>query len=67
MFMTPHPSSRKSAAATLTRDRRHLHHSPGFWIGVGMFMLAILTYVLSEDLSLRPRPPAAAPLQQTPP
>jgi hypothetical protein len=32
-----------------------VHHSPWFWIGVAMFMAAILTYVFSEDLSLRPR------------
>jgi len=37
------------------RDWRHVHHSPWFWIGVAMFMAAILTYVFSEDLSLTPR------------
>lgn len=37
------------------RDWRHVHHSPWFWIGAAMFMAAILTYVFSEDLSLRPR------------
>ena len=37
------------------RDWRRVHHSPWFWVGVAMFMLAILTYVFSEDLSLRPR------------
>jgi hypothetical protein len=26
-----------------------------FWVGVAMFLTAILTYVFSEDLSLRPR------------
>jgi hypothetical protein len=26
-----------------------------FWVGVAMFLMAILTYVFSEDLSLRPR------------
>jgi hypothetical protein len=31
------------------------HHSPWFWVGAAMFMIAILTYVFSEDLSLRPR------------
>jgi hypothetical protein len=25
-----------------------------FWVGAAMFMIAILTYVFSEDLSLRP-------------
>jgi hypothetical protein len=37
------------------RDWRHVHHSPLFWVGVAMFLIAILTYVFSEDLSLRPR------------
>ena len=36
-------------------DWRTVHHSPWFWVGVAMFMIAILTYVFSEDLSLRPR------------
>jgi hypothetical protein len=26
-----------------------------FWIGVAMFLAAIMTYVFSEDLSLHPR------------
>ena len=34
---------------------RPIHHSPWFWLGVVMFLTAILTYVFSEDLSLRPR------------
>jgi len=37
------------------RDWRRVHHSPWFWVGVAMFLAAILTYVFSEDLSLRPR------------
>jgi hypothetical protein len=37
------------------RDWRHVHHSPWFWVGVAMFLTAILTYAFSEDLSLRPR------------
>jgi len=37
------------------RDWRHIHHSPLFWVGAAMFLTAILTYVFSEDLSLRPR------------
>jgi len=36
------------------RDWRRVHHSPWFWVGVAMFLAAILTYVFSEDLSLRP-------------
>jgi hypothetical protein len=42
------------------RDWRRVHHSPWFWVGAAMFMAAILTYVFSEDLSLRPRPQGAA-------
>jgi len=38
------------------RDWRRVHHSPWFWVGVAMCIAAILTYVFSEDLSLRPRP-----------
>ena len=37
------------------RNWRHVHHSPWFWVGVAMFLTAVLTYVFSEDLSLRPR------------
>ena len=37
------------------RDWRTVHHSPWFWVGAALFMAAILTYVFSEDLSLRPR------------
>lgn len=43
------------------RDWRHVHHSPWFWVGVAMFLTAILTYVFSEDLSLRPRLHGSAP------
>ena len=39
---------------------RPIHHKPWFWLGVAMFLTAILTYVFSEDLSLRPRPHGAA-------
>ena len=42
------------------RDWRRVHHSPWFWVGVAMFLTAILTYVFSEDLSLRPRLHGAA-------
>ena len=30
------------------RDWRRVHHSPLFWVGVAMFLTAILTYVLSR-------------------
>jgi hypothetical protein len=37
------------------RDWRKIHHSPLFWIGVAMFVAAITVYVLSDDLSWRPK------------
>jgi hypothetical protein len=46
---------RGGAARSPKRDWRRIHHSPLFWVGVAMFLTAILTYVFSEDLSLRPR------------
>jgi hypothetical protein len=34
---------------------RPIHHSPVFWIGVALFLAAITIYVLTDDLSWRPR------------
>jgi len=34
---------------------RPIHHSPIFWIGVVLFLAAITIYVLTDDLSWRPR------------
>ena len=34
---------------------RHIHHSPLFWFGFFLFLAAIAIYVLSDDLSWRPR------------
>ena len=34
---------------------RQIHHSPLFWAGVFLLLAAIAIYVLSEDLSWRPR------------
>jgi hypothetical protein len=48
----PHHRAKLDASR---RDWRRVHHSPWFWVGVAMFLAAILTYVFSEDLSLRPR------------
>jgi len=45
----------EGAAAAPRRDWRRVHHSLWFWVGAAMFLAAILTYVFSEDLSLRPR------------
>src|SRR4029453_10277545 len=36
------------------RDWRKIHHSPIFWIGVLMCLVAIAVYVLSDALSWRP-------------
>ena len=52
--LNPNAHDREKREAP-TRDWRHVHHSPWFWVGVAMFLAAIMTYVLSEDLSLRPR------------
>ncbi|HEY8332481.1 MAG TPA: hypothetical protein VIQ05_01700 [Tardiphaga sp.] len=37
------------------RDWRRIHHSPAFWVGVALCLAAITIYVLSDDLSWRPR------------
>jgi hypothetical protein len=50
-----HAHDQDGAVKRPRRDWRHVHHSPWFWVGVAMFLTAILTYVFSEDLSLRPR------------
>lgn len=34
---------------------RRLHHSPLFWMGAFLFLAAITIYVLTDDLSWRPR------------
>ena len=49
------PRRHEGGAAAPRRDWRRVHHSPWFWVGATMFLAAILTYVFSEDLSLRPR------------
>jgi len=35
-------------------DLKRIHHSPIFWVGVVLFLLAIAIYVLSDDLSWQP-------------
>jgi hypothetical protein len=37
------------------RDWKHIHHSPLFWVAFVLFLVAIAVYVLTEDLSWRPR------------
>jgi len=36
-------------------DWRRPHHSPLFWVGAALFLVAISIYLWSEDLSWRPR------------
>jgi hypothetical protein len=51
------PSHRGDHAkpARRRRDWRRVHHSPLFWVGVALFLLAAGVYVLSDDLAWRPR------------
>ena len=58
--MNRHERHREERQAATGKDWRHIHHSPWFWVGVAMFLTAIVTYVFSEDLSLRPRLHGAA-------
>ena len=44
----------KVAKAAATNDRRPIHHSPVFWIGIVMCLAAIAIYLWSDDLSWRP-------------
>ena len=37
-------------------DRRPIHHSPIFWIGIALCLAAIAIYLWSDDLSWRPAP-----------
>jgi hypothetical protein len=37
------------------RDWTRIHHSPLFWVGVLLCLVAIAVYVLSDDLSWTPR------------
>jgi hypothetical protein len=43
-----------SKPAVARRDWSRVHHSPLFWVGALLFLSAITTYVLSDDLSWRP-------------
>jgi hypothetical protein len=62
-WMRPHNAKQNGAEMKV----RPIHHSPWFWLGVAMFLTAILTYVFSEDLSLRPRRHGAAQTVETRP
>jgi len=48
--------------AVQQRDRAG--HSPLFWSGVVLFLAAITIYVLSDDLSWRPRVPSVVPADE---
>ena len=37
-----------------TLNRRPIHHSPIFWIGITLCLAAIAIYLCSDDLSWRP-------------
>jgi len=37
-----------------TPNRRPIHHSPIFWIGITLCLAAIAIYLWSDDLSWRP-------------
>ena len=37
-------------------DRRLIHHSPIFWIGIVLCLAAIAVYLWSDDLAWRPAP-----------
>jgi hypothetical protein len=49
------PHGGETTRAVRRRDWRRIHHSPLFWVGVLLFLAAITIYVLSDDLSWRPR------------
>jgi hypothetical protein len=38
------------------RDRRPIHHSPIFWIGIALCLAAVAIYLWSDDLAWRPAP-----------
>jgi hypothetical protein len=40
--------------STSNRDRRPIHHTPMFWIGLVLCLAAIAIYLWSDDLSWVP-------------
>ncbi|WP_020173902.1 hypothetical protein [Methyloferula stellata] len=50
-----HHHRERSKPAASSPDWRRIHHSPLFWVGVVLFLAAISIYVLTNDLSWRPR------------
>ncbi len=54
--MNNHPRHHGGAEnPPVRRNWRRLHHSRLFWVGLFMMLLAIMIYVLSDDLAWRPR------------
>ena len=47
-------------------DRRPIHHSPIFWIGVALCLAAIAIYLWSDDLAWRPAPAIRSGLSRCP-
>jgi hypothetical protein len=52
----PHAATKKGGdrVKDTSRDRRPIHHSPVFWIGIVLCLAAIAIYVWSDDRSWRP-------------
>ena len=50
------PAPRGDRMKPASSDRRPIHHSPIFWIGIVLCLVAIAIYLWSDDLSWRPAP-----------
>jgi len=50
-----HKDHRERIAALRAGGWKRIHHSPFFWVGVLLFLIAAAIYVLSDNLSLRLR------------
>jgi hypothetical protein len=51
----PGVMAEQAKPAVRRRNWRRIRHSPRFWVGLLLCLAAITIYVLSEDLSWRPR------------
>jgi hypothetical protein len=49
-----HRSQDDVAPPLRRRDWRRIHHSPLFWVGLLLFLLAMTIYLSTEDLSWLP-------------
>ena len=52
--LAKHPHHHEPRPSQPQPDARRIHHSPLFWVGAVLFLLAIAIYVLSDDLSWQP-------------